>query len=428
MRFLIVFLLLWSAVSDFFASRMSALSFVDELVVLILLLHLIIDAIARAHKVKEKFNVSFLTLVIGVLFLWATGSLLMNGSSFTQFFKFLLSISKGFVIFYWTRKFLREEIIVYEIIFIIKSLILIQIPFFVIGLIVYRTGYFGDNAVGAFITGDASAVGTFFWLGIMICLGTYEDSKSKKYLYYAVALVALLIVTSTKQLTILLPLVLTYLYARRIKIANFKIAVFSVVVVIAAVILYNIVEKSWMSKSYGVNVSEVNFVDYVNESEKILGYYSLIFELPEEINHPLLWGAGPGMYGSYVAMNARAPLSQKYIMSYYDRIPDGLGGTLAYRSSSVIGFWGDTGLVGLILIFVIYAYQTFKCAKKLNFVKRHILYNLLIATGFLLIAQSFILNIFEGNSFTLNLFWILCGISAVSLFNKHEKISSDICD
>lgn len=420
MRYFIIFLLTWSAIGEFFSSRVPALSIVDELIVLVFLLHLVIDVIAKAHRTRRKLVLSPLPVLIIALIVWSTGSLVVNGSSFSQYFKFLLSISKGFVVFYWIKKFIVEEQLVQQIISVVKWLILIQIPFFIIGLIVQRTGYLGDNAVGAFITGDASAVGTLFWLGIMVCLGKYETNRKKHYLYYAFALALLLIVTSTKQLTILLPIVLAYLYIRRIKIANFRFAVFAIGGIITAVMVYNSVEKSWMA-NYGVDTSEASLLDYVDESEKLLGYYSLLYELPDEVKHPVMWGAGPGMYGSYVAMNARAPLSQKYIMSYYDLIPEGLGGTLAYRSSSVIGFWGDIGLVGLILIFLIYLYQVFHLGKGLKMVQQPVAYNLLIATGFLLTAQSFILNVFEGNTFTLNLFWILCGISAANIFVKKEN-------
>jgi hypothetical protein len=412
---------LWSAVSEFFASKISVLNFIDEVIVLIFLLHLLIDSIANAHNKNKKISLTTFPLLICGLIIWTTGSLFVNGSTFTQYFKFLLSISKGFIVFYWIKNFVTEERILTELVTIIKWLILIQVPFFIIGLLVQRTGYFGDNAVGAFITGDASAVGTFFWLGIIICLGKYDTIRKRKYLYYALILALLLIITSTKQLTILLPVVLAYLYIRRIKITNFKFAIFSITGIFAAVMLYNTVEKSWMAKNYGVDASETNLLDYVDESEKLLGYYSLLYELPDEIKHPVMWGAGPGMYGSYVAMNARAPLSQKYIMSYFDLIPDGMGGSLAYRSSSIIGFWGDIGLIGLIHIFLIYLYQIFHCGKRLKAINQFVAYNLLTATGFLLIAQSFILNVFEGNSFTLNLFWILCGISAANILRKNEK-------
>jgi len=120
------------------------------------------------------------------------------------------------------------------------------------------------------------------------------------------------------------------------------------------------------------------------------------------------------MYVYYVAMEYRKPLYQEYIMYYYDLIPEGLGGSLAYRSSSIIAFWGDIGLVGLIIILVIYFFQIRKSAASFKG-NNPVLFNLVIGLGVLMIVQSFILNVFEGNSFTMNLFWIICGISAASI-------------
>jgi hypothetical protein len=427
LKYLIIFLLVWSAISDFFASKVSVLGYVDELIVLVLLIDLVLGAITNVNKTDNKIvRLSKTGTLIALLIFWSIGSFIINWSSFTQLFKFVFSISKGFIIFYWIKTFLRDTRIVHKILTVIKWLIIIQIPFFIIGLAFFGTSYFGDNAVGAVITGDASAVGTFFWMGILICIAKYDQNRNSWYLIYMFALICLLIVTSTKQLTILLPVVLLYLYGRRIKISQLKQIAYAVLGLVISMMLYNFVERKWML-NYGVDTTEVNLLDYMDESEKLLGYYSLIYELPTEIKHLLVWGAGPGMYGSYVAMNARTPLAQKYIMYYYDLIPEGLGGTLAYRSSSVIGFWGDLGLVGLVLIIAIYAFQTFHYAKKMKTASPRILYNLIVGAGLLLIAQSFILNVFEGNTFTLNLFWILCGISAAQMSEFQRKISSELC-
>jgi|GEM_PF-5500114 len=426
MRYLIILVLLWSAVSDFFASRLPVLGNVDELMVLILAIHIIIDAIVKAPRRKNKplrFSITDL-LIISVLG-WAVGSFIVNMSSITQLFLFLFSISKGFIIFYWIRKFLTDGRIFDDIIVIIRWLIGIQIPFFIIGLALQGGGYFGDNAVGAIITGDASSVATFFWLGIIYYLARFEQKKDKKYLLYVLGLLCLLIVTSTKQLTLLLPLVLIFLYGRRLLAVKFKQLAFGLLGLAGVLVLYSTVEKRWML-NYGVDASDSSLLDYMNESEKLLGYYSLLYELPNEISHPIAWGAGPGMYGTYVAMNARAPLSQKYIMYYYDLIPDGLGGSLAYRSSSVIGFWGDIGLIGLLLVIAVYLYQTFYTANRLKDPALKPLHHLVVACGLLLVGQSFILNVFEGNSFALNLFWILCGTGGIYMRNQEAKTSHEV--
>jgi hypothetical protein len=421
MRYLIILLLIWSAVSDFFASKFSALGNIDELIVLVLVVHLLIDAIVSAPKRKGKpLRFSIIDLLIVSVLAWTIGSFIVNRSSIVQLLLFLFSVSKGFIVFYWIRKFLKDDRLFNDIIKVIKWLILIQVPFFVVGLALKGGGYFGDNAVGAFITGDTSSVATFFWFGIIICLARYEQVKNPRYLLYSLGLLGLLIVTSTKQLTLLLPVVLVVLYWKKVRVVKLKQAAFVVVGLVAALGLYTVVENRWM-QNFNVDASESSLLDYMNESEKILGYYSLLYELPDEIAHPITWGAGPGMYGTYVAMNARAPLSQKYIMYYFDLIPDGLGGSLAYRSSSIIGFWGDIGLIGLLLIVAVYVYQTFNISGRLKGLTLRPLHHLVIACGLLLVAQSFILNVFEGNSFALNLFWILCGVGGMhSRNNKRD--------
>ena len=425
MKYLIVLFLLWSAVSDFFASRLSVLGYIDEIIVLFLFIHLLLHAMVKAsQKSSTDIRITITALLISLLLCWSFGSFLVNLTSLPQLLLFLFSISKGVIIFYWLKTFLKDAGLVQTILQLIKWLILVQLPFFAAGLLLSGTDYIGDHAVGAFITGDASAVGTLFWLGIIISVARFEIPNQRFYLYAAMGLLLLLIVTSTKQLTVLLPVVFVYLYGKRLKVINIKKALFFGGGFVVALFLYNAVERKWM-QNFNVDASEVNLLDYMNESEKILGYYSLLYELPDEVKHPLVWGAGPGMYGSYAAMNSRTPLAQKYIMYYFDRIPDGLGGTLAYRSSSVIGFWGDIGLVGLFLIFAVYLYHTFHYAKQMRLSSQPVLYNLIIATGFLLVAQSFILNVFEGNSFSLNLFWILCGIAAATTYTIPQNKEAD---
>jgi len=103
-----------------------------------------------------------------------------------------------------------------------------------------------------------------------------------------------------------------------------------------------------------------------------------------------------------------------------------LGGSLAYRSSSVIGFWGDIGLIGLLLVIAVYLYQTFYTANRLKDPALKPLHHLVVACGLLLVGQSFILNVFEGNSFALNLFWILCGTGGIYMRNQEAKTSHEV--
>jgi len=293
-KYFILLMLLWSAVGDFFSAMLPFLGFVDEIISLLLLLDICLLSITRVvaesdinnSNAEKEIRFSKFGLLLLSLFIWCFVSFLINTSSISQLFLFLFSISKGFILFYWIRTFINDQSLILDILNMIKWLILIQVPFFIIGLVIYGAGYFGDYAKGAFITGDASAVGTFFWLGILILIALYEQSGNKKFLIYTLLLGALLIVTSTKQLTLLLPVVLLILYAKRIRIRQFKQIALGICILGAAFFLYNFVESKWML-NYGVDTSDANVLDYLNESEKLLGYYSLIMELPEEISYHL---------------------------------------------------------------------------------------------------------------------------------------------
>jgi hypothetical protein len=149
----------------------------------------------------------------------------------------------------------------------------------------------------------------------------------------------------------------------------------------------------------------------IEGSEKVQGYYSAIYELPGELPVPLL-GAGPGQYGSFVGMAARTPLSQKYIMYYNDLVPVGFAGTLTYRSSGLIGIYGDIGIIALIIFLSIYI-STIKMSVSIakiivNPYEKSVVF-LATASGILIFIESLLQNIFEGNWFVLNFFWILSG-------------------
>jgi hypothetical protein len=189
-----------------------------------------------------------------------------------------------------------------------------------------------------------------------------------------------------------------------------KIAIFASILIVIGFALFNYVETVWV-REWGVEHDDDDYYAAIEGSEKIQGYYSAIYELPDELPIPLL-GAGPGQYGSYVGMAARTPLSEKYIMYYNDLIPEGYGGTLTYRSSGLIGIYGDIGILGLIIFLSIYisAIKISTTFSKLTTSPfDSTIAFLATASGILIIAESLFQNIFEGNWFILNYFWILSG-------------------
>jgi hypothetical protein len=284
---------------------------------------------------------------------------------------------------------------------------------------VRRFGYIADNATGATITGDAFQVAVYMWLGIIFSFIFYILTKKKIYIIYTLVCLILLIITSTKQLTFILPVILFFLLRNQLKIKLKYIIIVFIVVISGAFLLYSKVEGRW-SNNFGTDYSQLNMADFVTGSEKVQGYYSAIFDLPKELPVPLL-GAGPGEYGSYVAMNARTLLSEKYIMYFNDLIPAGLGGTLSYRSSSLIALWGDSGIFCLILYIMIYIVvlrKLFQFANKTTDPFYKCLALVASAAGIAVLLESVLLNIFEGNWFILNFFWILSGSVLAKQLNK----------
>ncbi len=425
MIYIIYFYLIWSSVAHFIivnAGKSSSIfSNIDEIVVLLLLFHIFWLFLKEKRNVIPKTNLNkpfFYILLIAVISAIVNKSLILNGVLF------LFSIFKPVIIFYWILIFEKEERIAKFGVKLLTVLIIIQIPFFIFGLFAKGTEYFGDPAQGAVITGDAHQVGIYTWLGIFSAFGYYLVKKERKYLLFLIITFILFVITSTKVLMFLLPVILVYLLRKQLNLGYKRISQIIVVGGIAGLFLFRFVETYW-ANAWEASYDDFDSVDYVTGSEKILGYNSVLFELPDDIEFPWILGAGPGMYGSSTAMNSRPPLAEKYIMYYNDLIPEGKEGTFTYRSSSIIGILGEIGLIPLILIFVIY-FRIIKKASEYSELftesNNKVISFITSAAGLMLLLYAILQNIWEGNWFILNLFWILTACIYMKL-KENNKIT-----
>jgi len=408
MIYIVYFYLAWSSVAEYFVKAgIPAVSYIDELLALVLFIHLLLGKPKGVSTPVPVYITKRVWVILGISFL----SMLVNMASPLGALQFIFSILKPIILFYWVIKFTQDDQLMHFAIKWLIFIILIQVPFVVYGLLTSGfTGYTGDFATGATITGDAFQLAVYMWLGSMFSIAYFFSKKEKKYLVFLGLCFSILILTSTKQITFLFPFVVIFLLRKQLRLTLTKIIIFASVILIIGETLFNFVETIFV-RNYGVEQSDSDYFAAVEGSEKIQGYYSAIYELPGEIPVPLL-GAGPGQYGSYVGMNARTPLSKKYIMDYSDLIPFGFGGTLTYRSSGLIGIYGDIGIVGLIVLLSIY-FSTIGIS--LNYAKGATLpfdkasAFLATASGILIVLESVMQNIFEGNWFLLNLFWVMSG-------------------
>lgn len=414
MIYIVYIFIAWSSIAEYFVSlELPAVSFVDEFLVLILLLDLL-------FKQKRNFSSKVqITQYIRIILLISLVSMIVNIATPFGAAQFLFSIFKPVIVFYWIIRNVKNDDLLLFSIKLLFFLSVLQIPFFLYGLLTNGLWYTGDAATGATITGDAHQVGIYMWLSIIFLVPYYLSTKKKKYLFFITVFFIVLLITSTKQITLILPFVIIFLIRKQLKINYVKLVFFSIIFVGVGYYLYVTAETFWL-RSLGAEFSNEDYLSAIEGSEKIQGYYSAIYELPSELSVPIL-GAGPGQYGSFVAMNARTRLSQKYIMFYQDLIPFGKGGTLTYRSSGLIAIYGDIGIIGLIIFLSIY----------LSTIKISLLFAdlsktahdkgvafLTSASGILIVGESVLKNIFEGNWFLLNLFWVLSASIFVKLHSK----------
>lgn len=418
MKYVIFFYLAWSSVAEYFIKNVpqlsGLLSWVDEVLALVLLLHLLLTVVTSAERSIPSSFVGKPLLGILIICIF---SFLVNRGSIVNALQFVFSISKPFILFYWILTFADDDSIERFAVKFLVFLIALQVPFFLYGILTKGSGYVGDFATGATITGDAFQTAVYMWLGVILCIARYSERRKKRYIAFGMACMIMLVITSTRQVTLLLPIVVLVLLWQQLRLTLLRLIVVTSLGTVVLFFFFQNMESKWAELGGGGQIDFQNFavLDMLESSQKIQGYYSALFEVPDEIPVPLL-GAGPGEYASFTAMYSRTPLARKYIMDYWDSLPENMEGTLAYASSGIIAIFGDIGIVSLILLLYIY-FKVFRVAGARRALPpptadRGTTF-LILSSCLLILSESLLQNIFEGNWFLLNFFWILAG-SAVA--------------
>jgi len=421
---LVYIFLIWNTVVGHFTptyhTAMSGpLAYVDEAIVLVLLAHLI-----WAGSMERRFVKTVITIPVLALLGTALVSMLINGGSVLRAIQFIFSLVKPFIVFTWIVTFVQDDRVERFMLRFVVVVIAAQVPFVAAGLLLHGREYIGDFAVGAL--NDSNLVATFMWLGTLAGLVTLASRKSGALLIALAAMLAILALTSSRIIVVLLPVAAVVVVVRFGGERTRAMLATGAAGLVFLGLLVLTFERQWSDVEFAgaVNFDETSFVTLVEGSEKIQGYYSALVELPEEI--PTRWlGAGPGEYGSYTAMFARTPLAEKYIM-YYDDIVSQTGtGVLFYRSSGIIALLGDLGYIGLIVYGLIY----FRVSRALfqrrrQSIEEKVLAALGMGAVLLLWWESIVLNVFEGNVFILNFFWILAG--GIVAGDRRRPMPSDL--
>ena len=432
MTSLVYIYLVWSAIAKFVPALGSAGQFVDGAVALIPLV-LLVDMVFYRKALRFSPYVIRILWAIGAVIVVSGLSMVINRSPSLNGIRFLYSILRIILAFLWIITSGQGEEISHFTLRFLQFLVVLQIPFFIYGFLSNGRSYVGDLATGAIITGGAYEVATYMFFGSLVAIGMFRVTRERKYLWYTVGSLLLLLVTSTKQIAILTPFVILFILYRFERVRVARLLVLVIVGGMIFLLGYHVVEIQWglVQESLSGSSDEgepLSFVEVLAASEKAQGYYDAFVTVPGQLPFPLL-GAGPGNYASFTAMNAKTPLAEAYINTYLERIPEGFFGTLVSRTSGVISLYGDIGPIGLVLMFFIYSSVLHNVGKvgwiSVDLESRALAF-VGVGAGLLLFAESILLNVFEGNSILLTVFWVASGsiLSCHHHRNHTEAVSS----
>jgi hypothetical protein len=415
---LVYIYLAWSSVADY-VSRAgplgSAIGSVVALIPLILLTNLLFTADRNSVQLLETRS---LKNAIGILLALGAVSWLVNDGSLANAVRFLYSILRILIVFGWVLVSGHADNIRRFVLRLVAVLVIVQIPFFLLGFATRGKGYIGDFARGAEFTGSAYEVATYMFLGTLICTARFVSTRKRRFLVYGLGCLLLLAATSTKQIILVLPFVLLFLLWRyeNLRLRRAGLALLALGVIFLGVYryaqdLWALAQTEELAVQGGEDVGVLSFADLVLSSEKFEGYRSAFVEVPGRLPFPLL-GAGPGNYASYTAMNARTPLAREYITDYLDQIPEGSFGTLVSRTSGIIALYGDLGIIGLAAMLYVYGWVFVRVLRRGDAEgspEGRALLFVVLGSGLLIGVECLLLNIFEGATFLLNIYWIAAG-------------------
>ena len=331
-------------------------NYFDEVFTFLFLFYLIFISI------KRKYIVLPLIKYVALFFFISFISIIANASPFIPGFKFLSSFLKPIVFLYFILNVKLPDKFYLNLFYLIMVIAFIQV-FFNIGWFLGINPLPNplnypdpDFAIGTFGHKASREVANYFcllFISLLIYNKFYHRKKSNV-LLMILLLVALSLSASKISFVmlflsniIILPMMLNVKVFRYI----FLGAVFLIFGVFTLKKVNPLIFDRYMTyASIGIRANP-----------KIIAYKDILFEVKNDIPFPL-FGAGPGMYASTVAVADRTPLALKYVINpnFYERDINIAG--LRFRQTGIgfirlTGFTalaGDIGIIGLIVYLIIY--------------------------------------------------------------------------
>lgn len=371
----------------FHAQFLPGFSFLDEALILILLGLL---AVKGLHRLK--IPVHFATW-IPFLFLF-TISLLLNLSQPVLAVNLLLSYLKPFILAVAVVNFLDKS----DIRLVLKGFCawtLLQIPFLAwqLGKIGYVTGTAADDYVGclnsAHLVGGLAIVPGLWLLGKSLWEYKTEGSVNRGQLLSGMGFYFIPIFCEAKHvyMGVFPGMILFALFMDPRNFMKMASRMAILIIPMSALVFY-----------FGFQYFQtMNYQTAFEFFQKIDAYFVTFFELPDKIPFPFI-GAGPGMYGSAIALKTMPPLADHFFGEQIRTLE--VGGTFMTPFSELNGAIGELGYLGPVALLLPYVLHLALCLRAASKIRNGLHWGAMFCAGSILtmlipytiIAQSFVLH------------------------------------
>ena len=232
-------------------------------------------------------------------------------------------------------------------------------------------GVFGPMGGGlAHYVGYMSAFGLLLIAGWWVVSGVRASRSKRRWAFWTAAIIAynLIFMTDTKHVLILFPIIaLPFLLHPRFPV-RLKISL------LTTGVLFLVGAMIYISHAVGMTKFR-QYMEAAKVSPKAKMFYAVTTDFHHLVPYPLL-GAGPGMFMSLQAVDARTPLARRYVIPYEDenrrRGYFGMQGSVI--SASVVGstqtdlfvLMGEYGWLATIVYYGFWGWLIVKLFQKSN--------------------------------------------------------------
>lgn len=373
---------------------------------------------------KLSFKKSPFDIYIIVFFLISIFSMFLNNSSFLPGIAGIRNYLQYALLFYCVLNVKITERTIEAVVKAIIFVFILQLPILTFQFFdaLNKGGVGVDTLRGTLPGANNLSYAALFPIFLFIGIKNFKFKGLVNKLLL-LGLIVVLILGQGRLAVILLPLILLYLLRRQI-LFRFSTRGFKVVAVIGIFFImlagYLFVIKSDVFRQYNLYRHFTKGEFEVHGGSQRYLYYPLVYQHLEDNGlKSILFGLGPGMYGSFAGFRYMTPYT-KVLSNVFGQLDYGFD---PYVSSQVIPISGELGFIGIIIYFLL-LFKVLRYAslayKKFDQPLIKSLSTGLIAGSFLMIVGSFFNQVFEVQA-TAYPYWLIAALLVKSLQIKSKR-------